>query len=45
MAATNTSDLCTKITVMQRGQILVEGTYDEVRVDKRVIDAYLGGGH
>jgi branched-chain amino acid transport system ATP-binding protein len=39
------ADLCTKITVMQRGQILIEGTYDEVRSDKRVVDAYLGGGH
>jgi len=39
------ADLCTKITVLQRGQILVEGTYDEVRTDKRVVDAYLGGGH
>ena len=39
------SDLSDRITVMQRGRILVEGTYDEVRADKRVIDAYLGGGH
>jgi branched-chain amino acid transport system ATP-binding protein len=39
------ADLCDRITVMQRGRILVEGTYDEVRSDKRVIDAYLGGGH
>jgi branched-chain amino acid transport system ATP-binding protein len=38
------ADLCDRITVMQRGHILVEGTYDEVRTDKRVIDAYLGGG-
>ena len=39
------ADLCDRITVMQRGRILVEGTYDEVRTDKRVVDAYLGGGH
>ncbi|MBV8602338.1 MAG: ABC transporter ATP-binding protein [Candidatus Eremiobacteraeota bacterium] len=39
------ADLCSRITVMQRGRILVEGTYDEVRADKRVVDAYLGGGH
>ena len=39
------ADLCHRITVLQRGRILVEGTYDEVRADQRVIDAYLGGGH
>ena len=39
-------DVCDRVTVMQRGRILVEGTYDEVRADQRVIDAYLGGaGH
>ena len=39
------ADLCERITVMQRGRVLTEGTYDEVRVDDRVIAAYLGGGH
>lgn len=39
------SELCDRITVLQRGTVLVEGTYDEVRKDQRVIDAYLGGGH
>jgi len=39
------ADLCERITVMQRGRVLTEGTYDEVRVDERVIAAYLGGGH
>jgi ABC-type branched-subunit amino acid transport system ATPase component len=29
---------------MQRGKVLVEGSYAEVRADQRVIDAYLGGG-
>jgi branched-chain amino acid transport system ATP-binding protein len=38
------ADVCDRVTVMQRGRILVEGTYDEVRADQRVIDAYLGGG-
>jgi branched-chain amino acid transport system ATP-binding protein len=38
------SDLCERITVMQRGGVLTEGTYDEVRADERVIAAYLGGG-
>jgi len=37
------ADLCDRITVLQRGHLLVEGTYAEVRADKRVIDAYLGG--
>jgi branched-chain amino acid transport system ATP-binding protein len=39
------ADLCDRVTVMQRGKVLVEGTYDEVRADPRVVSAYLGGGH
>ena len=27
------ADLCDRVTVMQRGKVLVEGTYDEVRAD------------
>jgi len=38
------ADLSDRITVLQRGKILVEGTYAAVRDDARVIDAYLGGG-
>jgi branched-chain amino acid transport system ATP-binding protein len=38
------ADLSQRITVLQRGRVLVEGTYQEVRSDQRVIDAYLGGG-
>jgi len=38
------ADLCDRVTVMQRGKVLVEGTYDEVRGDERVVTAYLGGG-
>jgi branched-chain amino acid transport system ATP-binding protein len=38
------AELAQRITVLQRGKVLVEGTYDEVRSDRRVIDAYLGGG-
>ena len=37
------ADLSQRITVLQRGRVLVEGTYDQVRSDQRVIDAYLGG--
>ena len=36
--------LCDRVTVMQRGKVLVEGTYEEVRADQRVVTAYLGGG-
>ncbi len=36
--------LCTRVSVLERGKLLTEGTYDEVRADQRVIDAYLGGG-
>ena len=35
--------LADRVTVLQFGQILTEGTYDEVRNDPRVIAAYLGG--
>ena len=37
--------LADRVTVMQRGKVLVEGTYDTVRADARVVTAYLGGGH
>jgi branched-chain amino acid transport system ATP-binding protein len=36
--------LCDRVSVLERGKLLTEGTYDEVRADQRVIDAYLGGG-
>jgi branched-chain amino acid transport system ATP-binding protein len=39
------STLAHRVTVLQRGRVLVEGTYDEVRADPRVVTAYLGGGH
>jgi branched-chain amino acid transport system ATP-binding protein len=39
------STLADRVTVMQRGSVLVDGTYDEVRSDARVVSAYLGGGH
>lgn len=34
--------LADRVTVLQRGAVLVEGPYDEVRADPRVITAYLG---
>jgi branched-chain amino acid transport system ATP-binding protein len=39
------SDLSDTITVMQRGEILVEGPYEQVSRDPRVIEAYVGTGH
>jgi branched-chain amino acid transport system ATP-binding protein len=35
--------LADRVTVLQHGEVLVEGTYDDVRADQRVVDAYLGG--
>ena len=36
------SDISDRITVLQRGQVLAEGTYNEVSTDPRVVEAYLG---
>jgi len=33
------------ISVMQRGEILAEGSYDEVSRNEKVVEAYLGTGH
>ncbi|MHA1601074.1 MAG: ABC transporter ATP-binding protein [Alphaproteobacteria bacterium] len=35
--------LCHRVVVMAEGSLLVEGTFDEVAADQRVIEAYLGG--
>ena len=34
--------LADRVTVLQAGAVLAEGTYDEVRTDPRVVTAYLG---
>src|SRR5438132_4568654 len=36
------AQLAHRITVLARGQVLARGTYDEVRSDPRVVEAYLG---
>lgn len=36
--------LCGKVIVLAEGQVLMQGSMDEVRNDDRVIDAYFGGG-
>jgi branched-chain amino acid transport system ATP-binding protein len=35
---------CSRLTVMNYGQLLTEGTPSDVLNDQRVIDAYLGSG-
>ncbi|MEM7267840.1 MAG: ATP-binding cassette domain-containing protein, partial [Pseudomonadota bacterium] len=38
------SRLCDPVIVMAEGQVLTQGTADEVKSDERVIEAYLGTG-
>lgn len=37
--------LCDHVTVLARGKVIAEGTYDEVAKDEQVITAYLGTPH
>jgi urea ABC transporter ATP-binding protein UrtD len=37
-------EVADRITVLLRGGLLTQGSYDEVKSDERVIDAYLGRG-
>lgn len=37
------ADLSDTITVLQRGTVLAEGTYDEISSNREVISAYMGG--
>ena len=37
------ADLCDRITVLQHGAVLAEGSYDEVSRNPAVVSAYLGG--
>jgi branched-chain amino acid transport system ATP-binding protein len=36
-------DICDPIIVLDRGKLLTEGTPEQVRTDKRVLEVYLGG--
>jgi branched-chain amino acid transport system ATP-binding protein len=36
------ADLCHRITVLQRGRVLAEGSYEEVSRDPAVLEAYIG---
>jgi len=31
-----------RVTVLERGKLLVEGSFNDIRNDQRVIDCYLG---
>ena len=37
--------ICDRITVLQRGQILADGSYAEISGNPAVIEAYMGTGH
>ena len=37
--------LSDQVTVLQQGQILAQGSYEQVRLDDRVVTAYLGQAH
>jgi branched-chain amino acid transport system ATP-binding protein len=39
------SDLCDRVTVLARGEILAEGSYADVSRDPRVREAYMGSEH
>jgi branched-chain amino acid transport system ATP-binding protein len=39
------ADLCDRVTVLARGEILADGTYDAVSADPRVREAYMGTEH
>ena len=36
------ANLCDRITVLTRGSVLAEGTYDEVSKNPSVLEAYVG---
>ena len=38
-------ELVERVTVLQEGRVLVEGTPDEIKSNAKVQEAYLGGVH
>jgi branched-chain amino acid transport system permease protein len=38
-------ELVERVTVLQEGRVLVEGTPDEIKGNSKVQEAYLGGVH
>jgi branched-chain amino acid transport system ATP-binding protein len=36
-------DICNRIVVMTEGRVLTSGAPNQIRSDRRVLDAYLGG--
>jgi branched-chain amino acid transport system permease protein len=38
-------ELVERITVLQEGRVLVEGTPEEIKINPKVQEAYLGGVH
>ncbi|MBV9906103.1 MAG: branched-chain amino acid ABC transporter permease/ATP-binding protein, partial [Hyphomicrobiales bacterium] len=38
-------ELVEKVTVLQEGRVLVEGSPEEIKLDPKVQEAYLGGVH
>jgi branched-chain amino acid transport system ATP-binding protein len=39
------ADLCDTISVLQRGSVLAEGSYDEMAANPQVMEAYMGVAH
>ena len=39
------AELCDRITVLRRGEILAEGSYQSISQNAEVVGAYLGAGH
>jgi branched-chain amino acid transport system ATP-binding protein len=39
------ADICDRVTVLQRGQVIAAGDYDSISRDERVREAYMGTDH